>query len=80
MLQETKNQLKLCKTKMHISFILLENQQNVYDAFVKCLNEIETIDLSVSHKIPTTKKDDQSTIAYERQSRIFSYFFNFNFL
>jgi len=78
MLRETQNQLKTSKIKMNISFILLANQQNVYDAFVKCLNDMETIDLTVSHKIPTTKKDDQSKIAFNRKSKIFLLFFFLN--
>ncbi len=78
MLRETQNQLKICKIKMNISFILLTDQQNAYDAFVQRLNEMQTIDLTVSHKIPPKKKDDQSTITYDSKSKIFL-FLNFNF-
>jgi len=70
MLRETKNELKTQERKMNISFILLKNQQKIYDAFVSYLNELETIDLSVSHKMPTKKIDDnQLTIPFERRSR-----------
>jgi hypothetical protein len=70
MLNETRKQLKACKTKMNIFFVLLAKEQIVYDAFVKRLNEIENIDLTVSHKIPTKKPDDESSVPYDRKSKI----------
>lgn len=77
MLRETQNQLKALKTKMNISFIL--NQQNVYDAFIKCLNDMESIDLSVSHRTSTTK-NNQSVIPYDRKSKIYIFIDNFYFI
>jgi hypothetical protein len=79
MLHETRKQLTKQKTKMNISFILLPTQQNVYDAFVQRLNELETIDINVSHKIPTKKNDDQSTIVYDRKSNRSKCFLLINF-
>jgi hypothetical protein len=71
MLLETRKQLIANKIKMNISFILLANQQNVYDEFVKHLNAMETVNPMVSAKIPTKKIDDESTIRYDQQSKSF---------
>ncbi|CAF4640671.1 unnamed protein product, partial [Rotaria sp. Silwood2] len=67
MLHETKKQIKTSKIKMNISFILLSNQQNVYDAFIKYLNLLESVDLTVSYNNPTKKKDDQPKIIYNKK-------------
>lgn len=70
MLRGTKNELKAQDSKMNVSFILLARQQDVYDAFSTYLDQLETVDLSVSHKLPTKNKDDrQSTISFEQRSR-----------
>jgi hypothetical protein len=81
MQKETKKQLTAHKIKMNISFVLLAEQQNVYDAFVQCLNDMQAIDLSVSSKSSTKKRDDQSSIAYdskgnEKKKRIFLFQLN----
>jgi hypothetical protein len=70
MLHETRNQLKAAKSKMHISFVLLADQINVYDAFVKCLNEMESIDMSISHTTSSKKNDEQLSIPFDRKSNI----------
>ena len=71
MLHETKKQLLAHKIKMNISFVLLPDQQTVYHAFLKQLNEIELTDLAVSHKTSTKNPDDQLTIPYDKKSRHF---------
>ncbi|CAF1381804.1 unnamed protein product [Adineta steineri] len=67
MLDETRKQIKIQKSKMNILFILLADQQIVYDAFVKHLNQMVTIDLTVNQKIPTKQKDDHQTIGYDKK-------------
>ncbi|CAF1935738.1 unnamed protein product [Rotaria magnacalcarata] len=67
MLRETRKELIKIKIKMNISFVLLPSEQNVYDQFVKYLNQMETVDPLVSHKSPTKKQDDQSTMTYDRK-------------
>ncbi|CAF4224636.1 unnamed protein product [Rotaria socialis] len=67
MLRETRKELIKIKIKMNISFVLLPSEQNVYDQFVKHLNQMETVDLLVSYKSPTKKQDDQSTMAYDKK-------------
>ena len=69
MLRETRNQLTKHKVKMNISFVLMADQQNVYNAFIKHLNEMQTVDPVVSQKLPTKKKVDPSTIAYDQNSK-----------
>lgn len=68
MLFELRTQLKTLKSKMNVSIVLLPEQKHVYDAFVQCLKSIENIDLSVTAKVPSTKKDDQSSILFEKRS------------
>jgi hypothetical protein len=71
MLRETRDQLKAVKSKMNISFVILADQINVYDAFVKCLTELESVDIKISPKVPSTKKDDQLSIPFDRKSNVF---------
>ncbi len=78
MLHETRNQLKAAKSKMHISFVLLADQINVYDAFVKCLNEMESIDMSISHTTSSKKNDEQLSIPFDRKSNIILLVFLFH--
>jgi hypothetical protein len=68
MLLETQKQLVANKNKMNISFILMPEQRNVYDEFIKYLNEMHTINPMVSAKISTKKQDDQLTIPYDEKS------------
>lgn len=67
MLDETHIQLKTLNPKLTVSFILLSNQQNVYDEFVKYLNNIQTSPSSTS---PKPKKNNQLNIAYEEKSEL----------
>ena len=68
MLFHIRDQLKSLKSKMNISVVLLPEQKHVYDAFIQRLKEIENIDLSVTAKLPSTKKDNQSSILFEKKS------------
>ena len=69
MLLATRDQLKTLKSKIKVSFVLLPEQRNVYDAFVQCVNEIEAIDLNVTAKLPMTKKDDRLSLPFDRKSK-----------
>ncbi|CAF3561359.1 unnamed protein product [Rotaria sp. Silwood1] len=67
MLHETRKQLTTFKIKMNISFVLLSTQQNVYDEFIKYLNQMLVVDLMVSTNNPTKKQVNKSTIAYDKK-------------
>lgn len=69
MINETQIQLLKMNSKMNISFILLPNQQNVYDEFVKYLNSIQTLPSTIIPKLSSIKKTtDQTKIPYDEKS------------
>ena len=70
MLKETRNQLKAAKIKMNISYVLLKSQLAVYDAFVKCLNEMEALDVTVKPKVAPRKDVYATSVPFDRKSKI----------
>lgn len=70
MLRATRDILVNNKVKMNISFVLLPEQNDIYDKFIQYIHEMDVVDLKVSLKIPTKKSnDDQATIAYDKKSK-----------
>ncbi|CAF0805827.1 unnamed protein product [Adineta ricciae] len=67
MLKEIRKQLKFCKQKMNISVVVLADQKDVFDAFVKRLNELITVDPNINEKISPARRTDQSRIAFDRK-------------
>ena len=66
MIDETRDALTSIGTKLDVSFILLANQQNVYDEFIKYLNE----DGSAQPDAVTTRKSDvQESISYDEKGK-----------
>jgi hypothetical protein len=70
MIKETQEQLMNSRSKMDVSFILLKDQQNVYDEFSKYLNRIKSPPAAVPKTVPTSKTNAQSNIAYNEKSKI----------
>ncbi|CAF1511634.1 unnamed protein product [Adineta steineri] len=60
MIDETKRQLETINSKLDVSFILLPNQQNVYDEFVKYLNSNKTS--------PSNRTNNQMKISYAEKN------------
>ena len=69
MIDETQIQLLTNQSKIDVSFILLPNQQNVYDEFTKYLNGIRTAPATASKALPTRKNDKQLKITYDEKSK-----------
>lgn len=69
MLLETREQIITNKVKKDVSFILLHDQQKVYDEFIRYLNHMEITDPKVSYMIPTKQNEDPLKIPYDRKSR-----------
>jgi hypothetical protein len=72
MLNETRDQLKAAKIKMNISYVLLKSQPTVYDAFIKCLNEMEAVDIRIKPKVPPRKNVSAESVPFDRKSKIYS--------
>ncbi|CAF3645504.1 unnamed protein product [Rotaria sordida] len=67
MIDETHVQLINNTSNIDVSFILLPSQQNVYDAFVKHLNTIQTHSKNLSKQNPKNKTNHHSKIPYEEK-------------
>ena len=70
MISETKKQLTDKNLEMNISFVILSNQRNVYDEFVKYLNTIQEHSMTTSESLEKTKMKYQSKIPYDEKSNI----------
>ncbi|CAF3934972.1 unnamed protein product [Rotaria magnacalcarata] len=64
MIDETEAQLISSKSTMNVSFILVQEQQNVYDAFVKYLNTIQT---NVAQQSSKSKTSQHLKIPYDEK-------------
>jgi hypothetical protein len=70
MIDATQIQLIKTNSKLDVSFILLPDQKNVYDEFVKYLNGTKTTHTTVSKGFPISKTNNQLKIPYDEKSNI----------
>lgn len=69
MLDETHIQLQSLNSKMDVSFVLVQDQQNVYDEFVKYLNTIQTSVSTTPKTPPKPKTTNPLNIPYDVKSK-----------
>lgn len=67
-LRETRKNLLEIESKMKVSFVLLKEDQHVYDAFVQRLDQLEAVDPAVSAKPANKPTEDEVEIPYDRKS------------
>lgn len=72
MLDETITRLISTDTQINVSFVLVPNQQNVYDAFIKCLNSLQSNPLKqpVKTVAATANNNNRTNIPYDMKSKI----------
>ena len=66
MIDETRDALTSLGTKLDVSFILLADQQNVYNEFIKYLNQHGSAQPDGS---ATRRSDVQGTIPYDEKGK-----------
>ena len=67
-LSDTRKNLLEMESKMKVSFVFLKEDQRVYEAFVKRLDQLEAVDPAVSAKPANKPTEDQPEIPYDRKS------------